>query len=130
MDQTEAFVIGHVGHAGMHVSTSAASLSVPYVEADFLVDRSLEPHLVQAGLMAKYVVQIVQTEGPVHQDEIVTRIRLLWGLGRAGSRIRNAVVMAIRFAASEAMKIGRAHVWTPVTNAHLVCRLLLEKKKK
>src|SRR3546814_5717189 len=27
------------------------------------------------------------------------------------------------------MKIGRAHVRTPVTNAHLVCRLLLEKKK-
>src|SRR3546814_8843178 len=26
--------------------------------------------------------------------------------------------------------IGRAHVCTPVTNAHLVCRLLLEKKKK
>src|SRR3546814_4589960 len=27
-------------------------------------------------------------------------------------------------------QIGRAHVWTPVTNAHLVCRLLLVKKKK
>src|SRR3546814_1615444 len=27
-------------------------------------------------------------------------------------------------------KIGRAHVLTPVTNAHLVCRLLLENKKK
>src|SRR3546814_5859393 len=27
-------------------------------------------------------------------------------------------------------KIGRAHVRTPVTNAHLVCRLLLDKKKK
>src|SRR3546814_2384124 len=27
-------------------------------------------------------------------------------------------------------QIGRAHVSTPVTNAHLVCRLLLEKKKK
>src|SRR3546814_2608505 len=26
-------------------------------------------------------------------------------------------------------KIGRAHVWTPVTNAPLVCRLLLEKNK-
>src|SRR3546814_5490717 len=25
--------------------------------------------------------------------------------------------------------IGRAHVCTPVTNAHLVCRLLVEKKK-
>src|SRR3546814_6219764 len=29
-----------------------------------------------------------------------------------------------------AIEIGRAHVGTPVTNAHLVCRLQLEKKKK
>src|SRR3546814_2815945 len=29
----------------------------------------------------------------------------------------------------KAAEIGRAHVRTPVTNAHLVCRLLLEKKK-
>src|SRR3546814_9213830 len=28
-----------------------------------------------------------------------------------------------------AEEIGRAHVCTPVTNAHLVCRLLLEKQK-
>src|SRR3546814_4807122 len=27
------------------------------------------------------------------------------------------------------VQIGRAHVLTPVTNAHLVCRLLLDKKK-
>src|SRR3546814_1654978 len=26
-------------------------------------------------------------------------------------------------------KIGRGHVWTRVTNGHLVCRILLEKKK-
>src|SRR3546814_9368663 len=30
----------------------------------------------------------------------------------------------------ELLQIGRAHVCTPVTNAHLVCRLLLEKKKQ
>src|SRR3546814_1369802 len=29
----------------------------------------------------------------------------------------------------ELAQIGRAHVRTPVTNAHLVCRLLLETKK-
>src|SRR3546814_9236519 len=29
-----------------------------------------------------------------------------------------------------APEIGRAHVCTPVTNAHLVCSLLLEKKNK
>src|SRR3546814_7726841 len=28
-----------------------------------------------------------------------------------------------------ATKIGRAHVCTPVTNAHLVCRLMLVQKK-
>src|SRR3546814_3715573 len=28
----------------------------------------------------------------------------------------------------QACQIGRAHVLTPVTNAHLVCRLMLEKK--
>src|SRR3546814_6266820 len=32
----------------------------------------------------------------------------------------------IRRAAMPATEIGRAHVWTTVTNAPLVCRLLLE----
>src|SRR3546814_6629994 len=31
-------------------------------------------------------------------------------------------------ASAKRQQIGRAHVLTPVTNAHLVCRLLLEKK--
>src|SRR3546814_10455706 len=31
---------------------------------------------------------------------------------------------------SKVKEIGRAHVCTPVTNAHLVCRLLLEKKSQ
>src|SRR3546814_6933756 len=30
----------------------------------------------------------------------------------------------------ETREIGRAPVWTPVTNSQLVCRLLIEKKKK
>src|SRR3546814_3302854 len=33
-------------------------------------------------------------------------------------------------ATPDGKEIGRAHVWTPVTNAQLVCRLLLDKKKK
>src|SRR3546814_8146957 len=36
----------------------------------------------------------------------------------------------IRVGAGGIMKIGRAHVCTPVNNAQLVCRLLLENKKK
>src|SRR3546814_1239727 len=34
-----------------------------------------------------------------------------------------------RAAILDVEQIGRAHVCTPVTNAHLVCRLLLEKNK-
>src|SRR3546814_9355891 len=45
--------------------------------------------------------------------------------GGAGHFVK--VIEALRRRAPN--KIGRAHVCTPVTNAHLVCRLLLEKKK-
>src|SRR3546814_6864573 len=46
-------------------------------------------------------------------------------LKRATAHINTALSKAV----SHAKQIGRAHVCTPVTNAHLVCRLLLEKKK-
>src|SRR3546814_2769914 len=39
-----------------------------------------------------------------------------------------AVFQSYGIAVGLESKIGRAHVCTPVTNAHLVCRLLLEKK--
>src|SRR3546814_9104142 len=46
-------------------------------------------------------------------------------------RIRRIESSSARPSASGvAPEIGRAHVCTPVTNAHLVCRLLLEKNKK
>src|SRR3546814_2877376 len=49
-----------------------------------------------------------------HLEAMLTE-RQVSGLGEAEER---------------AEQIGRAHVRTPVTNAHLVCRLLLEKKKQ
>src|SRR3546814_28262 len=47
------------------------------------------------------------------------------------SKLGKALVDILPFTseAHERSEIGRAHVCTPVTNAHLVCRLLLEKKK-
>src|SRR3546814_9319873 len=40
-----------------------------------------------------------------------------------------AVWLSQLLAMAGLQQIGRAHVWTPVTHAHIVCRLLLEKKK-
>src|SRR3546814_3823422 len=50
--------------------------------------------------------------------------------GMAKSLERDAQVESLlRGRGRELGKIGRAHVCTPVTNAPLVCRLLLDKKK-
>src|SRR3546814_2818857 len=40
--------------------------------------------------------------------------------------IRQAALAAMKLLGQQFVKIGRAHVGTPVTTAHLVCRLLLE----
>jgi len=87
------------GEAG---SPRGPALATPYQEASFPVPGHLELHEVPYGLMADLVRQVVAVEGPVHGDEIVARLRTLWGLQRAGSRIRNAVLAG----AGVAVKLG------------------------
>ncbi|MDZ4364160.1 DUF3320 domain-containing protein [Brevundimonas sp.] len=77
-----------------------------YVEADFPVNRAVEPHETSLAQMAAYVVKVVQVEGPIHLDEITARIRILWGLGRAGSRIRAAVERAVTAAVQHGLILG------------------------
>jgi hypothetical protein len=48
--------------------------------------------------MMKHVVHVVTVEGPIHESEIVVRIRSAWGLARPGNRIRDAVQTAIKAA--------------------------------
>src|SRR3546814_9404018 len=51
------------------------------------------------------------------------------GLADAVSKLEGVDGIAtIRFGASDVVPIGRAHVCTPVTNAPIVCRLLIENK--
>ncbi|HKO01692.1 MAG TPA: DUF3320 domain-containing protein, partial [Thermoanaerobaculia bacterium] len=57
-----------------------------------------ELHLVAAEGLAIAVEDVVTVEGPVHVDEVVRRIRVLWGLQRAGNRIREAVDRAVHLA--------------------------------
>src|SRR3546814_1449559 len=57
-------------------------------------------------------------------DFVHARGRHLSGNGHAGEE---AAVYILDRKLQE-LQIGRAHVCTPVTNAHIVCRLLLEKK--
>jgi len=41
-------------------------------------------------------IKIVQIEGPIHEDEVVNRVKALWGYARAGSRIQGTVNAGIR----------------------------------
>jgi hypothetical protein len=56
--------------------------------------------------MIKHVVRVVSIEGPVHESEIVVRIRSLWGLARAGNRIRDAILAAVKAAKRNGDVIG------------------------
>src|SRR3546814_7650753 len=70
--------------------------------------------------------------------DTITSIRLMpcWDLRAKDGMLRLTMSVVSRPGARsggctpDGVEIGRAHVGTPVTNAHLVCRLLLEKKKE
>src|SRR3546814_1359275 len=98
-----------------------ADTSIPVVEAEF--SKSGDP-------------RYFWTERVVSYDEVV---ELTWHNCGEPLLIHtqpNAVpgrkygVCTVLIPAHGARQIGRAHVSTPVTNAHLVCRLLLDKQKK
>lgn len=54
-----------------------------------------ELHLQTTSQLAKAVTEVVKIESPVHTDLVALRIRQLWGLGRAGTRIKNAIKYGI-----------------------------------
>ncbi|MGY3230984.1 very-short-patch-repair endonuclease [Luteibacter sp. HA06] len=75
----------------------------PYVEASLVrpPHRTEELHEVPMGVITQLVVDAVSIEGPVHADEVISRIRDAWGVRRAGSRIQLAVNAAIEVAVAQ-----------------------------
>lgn len=68
----------------------------PYQVAAFAPPPGKEPHTLPPGEMADLLCRIVETEGPVHEDELVVRVKDLWGLQRVGTRIQEAVTKGIQ----------------------------------
>ncbi|EGF93165.1 DNA/RNA helicase [Asticcacaulis biprosthecium C19] len=69
---------------------------VAYQEAQFKVSRATEPTDLPATHLAETVVRIVETEGPVHEDEVIARLRDLWALPKLTPRLRNVGAAALR----------------------------------
>lgn len=55
-------------------------------------------HEKSTNEIASVVSQIVDTEGPIHTSEVIRRIRIAWGLKRAGKRIQDSVMDGIDLA--------------------------------
>ncbi|MGC2779420.1 MAG: DUF3320 domain-containing protein [Bradyrhizobium sp.] len=83
-----------------------APAAVAYEEAKLRVRREIEPHETSLADMTRHIVEIVIVEGPVHESEIIVRIRSAWGLARAGNRIRDAVRAALTSAAAKGQISG------------------------
>ncbi|MEU7473356.1 DUF3320 domain-containing protein [Streptomyces sp. NPDC044984] len=66
--------------------------SAPYRASAVVVSPHHELHTQEARpALRKVLAQIIEVEGPIHEDLLVQRAREAWGVGRAGSRIRDNV---------------------------------------
>src|SRR3546814_1134075 len=81
-----------------------------------------KPQCHPVALADRLVLRVVRVVVVVARRQGPHAVGVVLGVLRVG------VDLALRI--EREAEIGRAHVWTPVTNAHLVCRLMLEKKKQ
>jgi len=72
------------------------AMAVPYREATFPVSERQAPSALLVKDMIGVVMRIINEEAPIHEDEVLVRVRDLSGFGRAGGRIQDAVAKAIR----------------------------------
>ncbi len=79
-----------------------------------------EIHLTSIGALSHLAELVAEQEGPVHIDEVISRIKDAWGVGRAGGRIRDAVERAVIYAVSQGFLINEeSFLWRPGTSAEV-----------
>jgi hypothetical protein len=69
--------------------------ALQYVYATIQAPANLDPREVPLALMIELVEQVIAVEGPVHEDEVIARIRQAFGLARAGIRAQQAIRKAL-----------------------------------
>lgn len=88
-------------------SASTPSLVQPYIAARFTINTQGKAlHEVPRSQMAEWISHVVEIEGPVHFEEVRSRIAENAGMKRAGKRIDNAVRSGIKLAS----KMGQVAV--------------------
>ena len=65
---------------------------------DITIDKNCPLHEKSSLELSQAITQIVNIEGPIHINEVIKRIRLLWGLKKAGKRIKDNITSAVAVA--------------------------------
>ena len=55
------------------------------------IDKNCELHEKSPKELSTAIIQIVDSENPIHINEVIKRIRTYWGLKRAGKRIQDNI---------------------------------------
>jgi hypothetical protein len=71
-----------------------------YQRAVFRVDSSLEPHEAPVSILSELARKIVNSEGPIHEEEVARRVAACFSKERAGARILAATRAALSRAQS------------------------------
>ncbi len=82
-----------------------------YRLASCSVPRGVEPHQARLQDMAAITRHIVETEGPVHQDEVARRVASLFGKLRTGSLISDASLRSLNYLKSAGKLIEDRGFW-------------------
>jgi hypothetical protein len=69
-----------------------------YVRAALSIHSAIEPHDADRTQLAQLAIRIIETEGPIHVEEVSRRIAASFGRERAGSRILSATKAALDYA--------------------------------
>lgn len=73
--------------------------------------RGAEPHEVALNDMARITKTIVETEGPVHEDEVARRVTSLFGKSRTGSLISAASLRSLQFLELSSKLVEHDNFW-------------------
>jgi hypothetical protein len=69
-----------------------------YQRTSVSINTDLEPHEFNQFTLAKIVAKIVESEGPIHEEEVARRVATAFGKEKAGARILSATRQALKIA--------------------------------
>ncbi|OPY28851.1 MAG: hypothetical protein A4E27_00259 [Methanobacterium sp. PtaU1.Bin242] len=86
------------------------------------VDSTVELPQKSMGEISKAIVQIVEVEGPIHNEELIKRIKTLWGIKRAGKKIKDILSSAREMAEMDGDLLIKDEFLYPVNQKIIVRR--------